>query len=901
MLEQVGASGVDFFQSLGDLSYDTIPPAAWCQMVKDSLNRGAQQPLGAVFGERFPFEIIVGNHDAATLDEYTGPACLPDRLGAQSASGTSYGRQYYYDYPVASPLVRFIMTAPGVGLSYAPGSPDRQWLIDAIDSARSSGTKWIIVGNHMNYISMGQKANEIGSDYFDLLVSKRVDLIVQGHDHTYQRSKQLALGPDCPTVQTGAADLDCVVDDGSDGTVEAGRGPVLLINGTGGVGHYALNAADGEAPYFARAMGANSPDRAFGFSKVVVSDTELVASFVAGAGGPYSDTLRIAAGTPDTSAPSVVSGVSGAAVSPSGIALQWAPATDDRGVVGYRVTRDGVVVAASVAQTQFSDSGLQPATSYVYTVQALDAAGNVGPPSDPVTVTTSPADTALYRESWSGSDGSPWPTAWTTSVSSPSAGTVETRAGEGRLRVADVSGAYGRGVLSGAPAQVDGDLLTSFRWGSRGAASYLTVVLRGSGGWQNASLPRNSYGVQLASSGSTVVVLKSVAGVVTTLKNVSAGQSDTTAKQWLRLRAVGSQIMFRTWLDGTPEPSTWKWSGTDTAVTTPGQPHVSLSRSSTNVGPKDLYLDDLALFGSAPAPDTSAPSVVSGVSGAAVSPSGIALQWAPATDDRGVVGYRVTRDGVVVAASVAQTQFSDSGLQPATSYVYTVQALDAAGNVGPPSDPVTVTTSPADTALYRESWSGSDGSPWPTAWTTSVSSPSAGTVETRAGEGRLRVGDVSGAYGRGVLSGAPAQVDGDLLTSFRWGSRGAASYLTVVLRGSGGWQNASLPRNSYGVQLASSGSTVVVLKSVAGVVTTLKNVSAGQSDTTAKQWLRLRAVGSQIMFRTWLDGTPEPSTWKWSGTDTAVTTPGQPHVSLSRSSTNVGPKDLYLDDLSWNR
>ena len=123
---------------------------------------------------------------------------------------------------------------------------------------------------------------------------------------------------------------------------------------------------------------------------------------------------------------------------------------------------------------------------------------------------------------------------------------------------------------------------------------------------------------------------------------------------------------------------------------------------------------------------------------AGVSPAGVDLQWAPAADDRGVVGYRVSRDGAVVAPSVPQTRFTDSGLQPSTSYVYTVQAVDAAGNSGPPSDPLTATTSPADTTLFRESWSGADGDPWPAAWTTSVSSATAGTVETRAGSGRLR-------------------------------------------------------------------------------------------------------------------------------------------------------------------
>jgi hypothetical protein len=41
LLRHVGSAGLNFFQSLGDLSYDTLSAPAWCQFVKDNVNAGA--------------------------------------------------------------------------------------------------------------------------------------------------------------------------------------------------------------------------------------------------------------------------------------------------------------------------------------------------------------------------------------------------------------------------------------------------------------------------------------------------------------------------------------------------------------------------------------------------------------------------------------------------------------------------------------------------------------------------------------------------------------------------------------------------------------------------------------------------------------------------------------------
>ena len=80
-------------------------------------------------------------------------------------------------------------------------------------------------------------------------------------------------------------------------------------------------------------------------------------------------------GVPDTTPPSVPTGLSGSGVSVSAVSLSWAPSSDDVGVTGYTVFRNGVQVGTSTTAS-FQDAGLTVNTSYTYTVSAHDAAGN---------------------------------------------------------------------------------------------------------------------------------------------------------------------------------------------------------------------------------------------------------------------------------------------------------------------------------------------------------------------------------------------------------------------------------------------------------------------------------------------------------------------------------------------
>jgi len=91
------------------------------------------------------------------------------------------------------------------------------------------------------------------------------------------------------------------------------------------------------------------------------------------------------------------------------------------------------------------------------------------------------------------------------------------------------------------------------------------------------------------------------------------------------------------------------------------------------------------------APDVTAPSIPANLTATAASSSRIDLAWSASTDDVGVVGYEVRRDGTLVA-TVTATTHADTGLSPATLHAYTVSARDAAGNVSAASSPASATT-----------------------------------------------------------------------------------------------------------------------------------------------------------------------------------------------------------------
>ena len=85
------------------------------------------------------------------------------------------------------------------------------------------------------------------------------------------------------------------------------------------------------------------------------------------------------------------------------VSLSWTAASDNVGVTAYRIYRDGVLQITSTALL-FIDSGLQPSSSYLYSVTALDASANESISSD-ILVTTLSAPVAVPPTTSGGGGG----------------------------------------------------------------------------------------------------------------------------------------------------------------------------------------------------------------------------------------------------------------------------------------------------------------------------------------------------------------------------------------------------------------------------------------------------------------------------------------------------------------
>ncbi len=87
------------------------------------------------------------------------------------------------------------------------------------------------------------------------------------------------------------------------------------------------------------------------------------------------------------------------------------------------------------------------------------------------------------------------------------------------------------------------------------------------------------------------------------------------------------------------------------------------------------------------------PSAPSGVTATAISQTEIDLAWTASTDDVGVLGYRVYRDGNVIANIGTTTlTYSDTGLTSSTLYTYFLSAFDGGGNESSTSTSASATT-----------------------------------------------------------------------------------------------------------------------------------------------------------------------------------------------------------------
>jgi len=98
--------------------------------------------------------------------------------------------------------------------------------------------------------------------------------------------------------------------------------------------------------------------------------------------------------------------VTATAVSDSQINIAWSGASDNVGVTGYRIFRNGgttPIATVGPSPTSYSNTSLSAATTYSYTIKAVDAAGNVSNAS-----TAASATTPLFTDGFESANLSRW-------------------------------------------------------------------------------------------------------------------------------------------------------------------------------------------------------------------------------------------------------------------------------------------------------------------------------------------------------------------------------------------------------------------------------------------------------------------------------------------------------------
>ena len=369
---------------------------------------------------------------------------------------------------------------------------------------------------------------------------------------------------------------------------------------------------------------------------------------------------------PDHSPPGAPPSLLAHAVDAGTVHLTWEEAVDDVGVASYDVLRDGIVVAARVEVTDYVDSTVVEATSYTYTVRATDTSDNVGPPSGSSTVLTPDATPPGAVPGLAAAPSGAHAVALTWQSAVDNVGVVSYRVYRGGQEVAVVTGQTytDSGLDDATPYQYRVAATDAAgNTGQQGSQASATTL--------DGTAPETPPSVSATATGGTTVQVS------------WSASSDNVATTGYHVYVDGSSVATVT--AGTSYGVTGLASATTYRVTVDA--FDSAGNQSGQSGAAQVTTRD-----------TTAPTKPTAVAPSAVGPTQVNLTWNAASDNVAVVGYHVYRNGTLLVTLGAATTYQDQGLAPRTTYRYTLDAFDAAGNTSAQTTSASATTTADTTA-----------------------------------------------------------------------------------------------------------------------------------------------------------------------------------------------------------
>ncbi len=363
-------------------------------------------------------------------------------------------------------------------------------------------------------------------------------------------------------------------------------------------------------------------------------------------GGPQAEDLFGGTNTSDTEAPSTPNNLIASNITATSVDLSWNASSDNIGVTGYDIYSNGTFYV-SVNTNSYSATDLTASTLYNFTVRAKDAAGNSSSSSASAIITTLPTTnggttTELLISEY-----------------------VEGSSNNKAIEIANFTGATVN--LSNY------SLKRNTNGGSSWGAAY------------NLSGQLNTGDVFVIVNSNAGTALKNLANVTTSAEALTFNGNDPVGlfKNNVLIDVIGN----------------FNGGSANFAQNTTRRRKETITSPSTNytVSEWDSYAADTfdglgnhSIAGGT-TEDTSAPTVPNGLNASNITETTVDLSWSLATDNVGVTGYDIYKNGTL-EASTTGTNYTVTGLDVVTSYNFYIVAKDGAGNTSAPSTTITVIT-----------------------------------------------------------------------------------------------------------------------------------------------------------------------------------------------------------------
>jgi fibronectin type 3 domain-containing protein len=360
-------------------------------------------------------------------------------------------------------------------------------------------------------------------------------------------------------------------------------------------------------------------------------------------------------------APTVPTGLKINSTSETSVNISWNASTDNIGVTGYRIYRGGTFLGTSTVLS-YTDNTVSAGNSYTYSVSATDGDGNESAQSTPVTaaifdITAPSVPSGLTVTSASvNSIGLSW------EVSTDNVGVSGYRIYRGGTILTSTSGL----------AYTDNTVSVSNSY------SY-TILAYDAAGNESDQSSAVSASTNDTSSPSVPAGLKVTSASVSSVSiswNSSTDNVGVTGYRIYRGGTILESTSDLTYTDNTVSAGN-TYSYTVLAYDAAGNESTQSSAvtASTN--------------------DTEAPAVPAGLQVTSVSVASVSISWNASSDNIGVTGYRVYRDASILETT-SDLAYTDNTVSVGNSYLYSVSAIDAAGNESVQSSGVTANTDDID-------------------------------------------------------------------------------------------------------------------------------------------------------------------------------------------------------------